>query len=145
MVLELHSIQLQIAKSSVQMLKPGGRMIYSTCSFNPIENEAVVAELLRIFKGSLKLVDTRQEGLLPSLISRRGISSWHATKDIFSIGDNELDTEQTFSRMPPIIRSMQPPSEEEIKDFNLDRCHRIVPNDQDTGGFFVSVLELVTR
>ena len=144
MALELHSIQLQIAKSSVQMLKPGGRMIYSTCSLNPIENEAVVAELLRIFKGSLKLVDTRQEGLLPNLISRRGISSWHATKDIFSIGDNERDTEQTFSRMPPILRSMQPPSEEEIKDFNLHRCHRILPNDQDTGGFFVSVLELVT-
>ena len=36
------------------MLKVGGRMVYSTCSLNPIEDEAVVAELLRKFKGNTK-------------------------------------------------------------------------------------------
>jgi len=30
----------------VSLLKVGGRMIYSTCSMNPIENEAVVAEVI---------------------------------------------------------------------------------------------------
>ena len=49
MSLELHNIQLQIAIASVLMLKPGGKMIYSTCSLNPIENEAVVCALLRYF------------------------------------------------------------------------------------------------
>ena len=30
----------------VSLLKVGGRMIYSTCSMNPIKNEAIVAEVI---------------------------------------------------------------------------------------------------
>jgi len=38
----LHALQRDILIRGLQMLKKGGRMTYSTCSFNPIENEAVV-------------------------------------------------------------------------------------------------------
>lgn len=37
--------------SGLSLLKVGGRMVYSTCSMNPIENEAVVAEVIRLFCG----------------------------------------------------------------------------------------------
>jgi hypothetical protein len=37
--------------------KVGGRMVYSTCTFNPVEDEAVVAELLVRWGGS----DSRAE------------------------------------------------------------------------------------
>ena len=40
----LHPLQLRIALHAAHMLKIGGRMVYSTCTFNPIEDEAVVAE-----------------------------------------------------------------------------------------------------
>ena len=48
----LHKLQLDIARRAVQLLKVGGMMVYSTCSLNPIENEAVVAELMRRFPGT---------------------------------------------------------------------------------------------
>ena len=49
-------------------------MVYSTCSLNPIEDEAVVAELLRCSKGAVELVDVSQQ--LPSLKRSPGVSSW---------------------------------------------------------------------
>lgn len=39
--------QVPIALRGVKLLKVGCEMVYSTCSLNPIENEAVVAEVLR--------------------------------------------------------------------------------------------------
>ena len=47
------SIQLRILKRAMDMLKPGGRLVYSTCSFNPVENEAVIAAALKARKGEL--------------------------------------------------------------------------------------------
>lgn len=41
--------QREIVHSAVQMLKPGGRIIYSTCTFNPEENEGIVAWMLKTF------------------------------------------------------------------------------------------------
>ena len=49
-------LQIRIAARAVQMLKPGGRMVYSTCSLNPIENEAVVSAILEAFPGTLNLL-----------------------------------------------------------------------------------------
>ena len=48
--------------------------VYSTCSMNPIEDEAVVAQLLREAKGGLRLVDAHP--LIPNLKSLRGVSHW---------------------------------------------------------------------
>ena len=44
---DLHSLQLEIAAHAARLLKVGGRLVYSTCSLNPLEDEAVVAALLR--------------------------------------------------------------------------------------------------
>ena len=49
-------------------------MVYSTCSLNPIEDEAVVLALLREGNGALQLEDPRPR--LPGLKVRAGLHSW---------------------------------------------------------------------
>ncbi|CAM9296752.1 unnamed protein product, partial [Ectocarpus fasciculatus] len=142
MAIELHGIQLGIGLAAVSMLRDGGRLVYSTCSINPIEDEAVVAALLREhWADGLRLVDTRVAGLLPLLRSRPGLSSWRCDEDIFVCGETEDTRQETLRRLPPFSQSLAPPSDEEAELFQLDRCHRILPHDNDTGGFFVAVLE----
>ena len=45
--LALHQKQLKILLHGLHVLREGGVLVYSTCSFNPIENEAVVLAALR--------------------------------------------------------------------------------------------------
>ena len=54
-------------------------MVYSTCSLNPIEDEAVVAEVYRRSKGALELIDITEK--LPQLNSRRGKRTWIVQDD----------------------------------------------------------------
>ena len=43
---ELHPIQLELLQRAIELTKVGGVIVYSTCSLNPIENEAVITEAL---------------------------------------------------------------------------------------------------
>uniref|UniRef100_A0A8B9SGX4 tRNA (cytosine(34)-C(5))-methyltransferase n=1 Tax=Anas platyrhynchos TaxID=8839 RepID=A0A8B9SGX4_ANAPL len=72
--LQLHGLQLRIATRGVEQLAEGGRMVYSTCSLNPIENEAVIAALLEKSQGALELADVSSE--LPGLKRMPGITKW---------------------------------------------------------------------
>ena len=41
-------LQLKIARRGIELLKEGGLFAYSSCSINQIENECVVAQLLKV-------------------------------------------------------------------------------------------------
>jgi 16S rRNA C967 or C1407 C5-methylase (RsmB/RsmF family) len=224
----LHPLQLAIALRGAQLTKVGGYICYSTCSMNPIENEAVVAELIRASEGSLELVERRSQ--LPGLIARNGLYTWKNLAEIKSnreIKDHEkknnekmqarreewevkrkkengsgtptemsstidaaaqdADTKDSidengavkvsiqtqfqptsmdpdelkklvelagmveyssYEEVPEILSkrirpSCFPPSIEEAKKLHLEHCMRIMPQDMDTGGFFVALLKKV--
>lgn len=44
--LKFAEMQRDILKSAAAMLRPGGRLVYSTCTFSPEENEGMIAEFL---------------------------------------------------------------------------------------------------
>jgi 16S rRNA (cytosine967-C5)-methyltransferase len=66
--------QLQILRATIPLLKPGGVLVYSTCSVEPEENEQVINLITQEFP-SLKLVE--QISLLPS---RDGFDGAYAAK-----------------------------------------------------------------
>lgn len=76
----LHARQLAIASSALQYLGPGGRLVYSTCSLEHEENQAVVEDLLSKFAG-LRLLDCRGE---LERLQERGELVW---QDLGSITD----------------------------------------------------------
>jgi tRNA (cytosine34-C5)-methyltransferase len=80
----LHPLQLQLAMSAASLLKVGGRLVYSTCSINPIEDEAVVAALLARARGALRLVSFA----LPGFKTRAGLHWWSADEHLL-LGEME--------------------------------------------------------
>ncbi|KAF2316057.1 hypothetical protein GH714_040852 [Hevea brasiliensis] len=97
----LHNLQIQIAMRGLSLLKVGGRMVYSTCSMNPVENEAVVAEILRRCGGSVELVDVSKE--LPQLVRRPGLRKWKVRdKGIWLFSHKDVSKFRRFGILPVI-------------------------------------------
>lgn len=77
-------------------------------------------------------------------MTRPGQSHWECSEDVFTSGEpDEASRRASLARMPKITTSMQPPTAEEARLMQLQRCHRVMPQDNDTGGFFVAVLQLL--
>lgn len=97
-------LQAALLKKAVQLCRPGGRVVYSTCTYAPEENEQVVEAVLRHFGGDvLQLRPAR----LPNFAAEPGLTEWQGQK---------------FD--PSLVQAM-----------------RVWPQQNDTGGFFVAVLE----
>jgi NOL1/NOP2/sun family putative RNA methylase len=64
--------QRALLRKGVQRLKPGGRLVYSTCTFAPEENELVVAAILDEFAGQVQLLPAA----LPGLVATPGLTHW---------------------------------------------------------------------
>lgn len=134
--LSLHSTQINCLRRGLQMLEVGGRLVYSTCSLNPIENEAVLTAVLSTLDGAAHLVDVSSE--LPGLKRRPGLHTWKVTDFKGNFVENIVDVKEDRHKFP--ITAF-PPSIEEAQSLHLERCIRVYPHLQDTGGFFVAVID----
>ncbi|XP_048751869.2 RNA cytosine C(5)-methyltransferase NSUN2-like isoform X3 [Ostrea edulis] len=134
--INLHGVQAKILKRGLDLLEVGGRLVYSTCSLNPVEDEAVIASMLQKCEGTVELVDVCKE--TKNLKYTSGISHWKMmTKD----GSQFFDSFESVSNYTHFQPSMFPPAKEENEKLNLHRCMRVLPHQQDTGGFFIAVLQ----
>lgn len=94
-------LQIGLAVSGFRALRPGGYMVYSTCTIAPEENEGVVSYLLGKFpEAELRTVRLRD------FKTRPGITQWPG------------------ARLDP----------------RVEKCVRILPQDNDTAPFFVALL-----
>jgi NOL1/NOP2/sun family putative RNA methylase len=71
--LRLGPRQRALLRKAVQRCRPGGRILYSTCTFAPEENELVVADILAEHPGLLRLVPAS----VPGFIAMPGVTRWN--------------------------------------------------------------------
>lgn len=145
----LFRLQVEITTRGASLLRPGGKLVYSTCSIDPCENEAVVAQLLRQLP-YLELIDI-DESKLKGLNLRQGLDDWDVLdKESNPLARGEEVPRTTFlqpAHMSPSARlhwahsfdeEIDEALEKEIES-QLTKCRRLVHHDNNTGGFFVAM------
>ena len=171
----LHGLQLKILIRALELIKVGGIVCYSTCSLNPVEDEAVVSAALRKLNNKNKDGDGTSEdddeespavelvewptSLLPKFQRQAGVSDWKiATYEQGHTDDNagddsEDDKGDDFGKlkyyasyedargggMEQAERTMWA-NKNDVEGMRLELCSRLLPQAQDTGGFFVALL-----
>ncbi|KAF2141406.1 uncharacterized protein K452DRAFT_359167 [Aplosporella prunicola CBS 121167] len=150
--LGLYVTQVRILVRALQMLKVGGRVVYSTCSMNPVENEAVVASAIDRCGGmsKVRIVDCSNE--LPGLKRIPGLAQWKimdkAGRMFGSWEEVEAERQkQGEEGLGRLVEGMFPPqvTDNDAERIPLDRCMRVYPHLQDTGGFFITVIEKLSE
>ena len=140
--LGLHLTQVRILVRALQMLKVGGRVVYSTCSMNPVEDEAVLAAAIDRCGGPdlVQILETKD--YLPGLKRYPGLTQWSIMDKSGRMWDSwesvlSQRSEHGDDGLGRLQESMFPPK----TALALDRAIRVYPHQQDTGAFFIAVLE----
>ena len=99
--IKLHKLQLGILTRGALMLKNEGRLVYSTCSFNPVENEAVIQQFLynmetdedNIYEYEVLNVSNNNEisknEIDSDFITRKGLKNWTIYLEDFLFKKND--------------------------------------------------------
>lgn len=69
LVQRLAALQRRLLGSALRAVRPGGVVVYSTCTINPAENEDVIASVLRRYQGAalVEPVTLAIPGILPGM------------------------------------------------------------------------------
>ncbi|MEM4326205.1 MAG: NOL1/NOP2/sun family putative RNA methylase [Candidatus Pacearchaeota archaeon] len=72
MIKKLSSIQKNLLFYSIKILKPGGTLVYSTCTHAPEENEEVIDFVLKKYENEIKI-----ERIDLPIMCKEGITNWN--------------------------------------------------------------------
>ena len=146
--LGLYITQVRILVRALQMLKVGGRVVYSTCSMNPIENEAVIASAIERCGGLEKVALLPSDDKLPLLKRKPGLKSWSVMDKSGRIWEKFEDVQHDIREngsnpyTDRLVEGMfKPNAESPSSKIPFERCMRVYAHLQDTGGFFIAILE----
>jgi len=135
----MFKMQVEITMRGASLLVPGGHLLYSTCSVDPVENEAVVAEVLRRCP-YLELVPVALDGCT----LHPGRQRWPVLDETGACVSSENVEALPFfvpAHLDPASRIERGEGEEELEReilHQLPRCLRLWHDDNNTGGFFVA-------
>jgi tRNA (cytosine34-C5)-methyltransferase len=206
----LHVQQSKVLLRGMGLCKVGGIVVYSTCSLNPVEDEAVIAKCLQEAGGAFELIDASAQ--LSGLKFYKGMHTWRllspdGSTELFQPGDDgkltvdacrpgnagaaatesptvqengspqpengdeaavvaadedgerpaPAEVGETTTAVPgaaagktrgkgrfTFTKAMFPPPPEVAAALHLERCIRVAPHLNDTGGFFIAALRCVT-
>lgn len=99
------------------MLAVNGQLVYSTCSLNPVEDEAVIHRLLVETKGAVQVVDVSHR--LPGLKYCQGLKHWVITDRDLTVYENPDAVPEAKRHL--IRASIFPPNPEDADKFHLER------------------------
>lgn len=135
----LHARQLQILLRAAAVAAVGAHIAYSTCSLDPLEDEAVVSAALRAAGGALELEEAAPR-LAGGVVTRAGLSTWAVPAEDLA-GAHAAHADAARAGGAARFRStMWPPAAGTADAAALRRCVRIFPPDNDSGGFFAALL-----
>ncbi|KAL4234994.1 tRNA (cytosine(34)-C(5))-methyltransferase [Mactra antiquata] len=135
--LNLHGVQKKVLQRGLELLAVGGRLVYSTCSLNPVEDEAVILTLIKQCEGAIELVDVSDK--LTGLKYSKGTYSWKVRSRDGTWYETKEQAPEHFNNKWET--SIYPPIILEAQDAKLERCIRVLPHQQNTGAFFIAVLQ----
>ncbi|KAH0788489.1 NOL1/NOP2/sun family protein [Histomonas meleagridis] len=118
----MHQIQKKTLIRSLQLLNVGGYCVYTTDSFSPYENEAVINTVLKSLDGAVEIVDCTE--VYPEIDRKQGLTKWKT--DVFDDDPNQ-ETEASISPA-------------ELVD-GINNCMRFYPQQIYDNGIFIAVLK----
>ena len=141
----LHPLQITIFRRGVQLLKPGGIICYSTCSLNPIEDEAVVNTIVKEFDLEILNLPEMLSNICPGLIVRKGLNRWKVLGNAKEKVSGQFIEYSCFEDVPEHITTIKQSMFPNNPVPGLENTIRVLPHDQNTGGFYIALFKKKTN
>lgn len=77
-------LQRALLRRAARLCRPGGRIVYSTCTFAPEENEAIIDAVVRELAGELRVLPI---GRIEGLATSPGVVEWESARFLPELAD----------------------------------------------------------